>query len=61
MYGSETMLGKKKERSRVRAVHMDNHRGLLGTRRMDMVPNPRIKELCRLQKCLDERISEGVL
>ena len=35
MYGSETVLFKEKERSRVRAVHMDNFRGLLGIRRVD--------------------------
>ena len=35
MYGSETMLWKEKERSRIRAVHMKNLRGLLGIRRMD--------------------------
>ena len=37
MYGSETMLWKEKERSRTRAVQMDNPRGLLllGIRRMD--------------------------
>ena len=33
MYCSETMLWKK--RSRIRAVQMDNLRGLLGIRRMD--------------------------
>ena len=30
MYGRETMLWKEKERSRIRAVQMDNLRGLLG-------------------------------
>ena len=35
MYGSETMLWKEKERSRIRAVQMDNLRGLLGIRRID--------------------------
>ena len=35
MYGSESMLWKEKERSRIRAVQMDNLRGLLGIRRMD--------------------------
>ena len=39
MYGSETMLWKEKERSRIRAVQMDNLRGLLGISRMDRVPN----------------------
>ena len=40
-YGSETVLWKE-ERSRFRAVQMDNLRGLLGIRRMDRVPNSRM-------------------
>ena len=44
IYGSETMLWKEKEISRMRAVQMDNLRGLLGIRRMDRVPNTRIRE-----------------
>ena len=40
---------------------MDNLRGLLGIRRMDRVPNARIRELCGVKKGLDERIDEGVL
>ena len=39
MYTSETRLWEKKERSRKRAVQMDNLRGLLGNRRMDRIPN----------------------
>ena len=35
LYGSETMLWKENERSRIRAVQMDSLRGLLGIRRMD--------------------------
>ena len=35
-YGSETMLWREKERSRVRAVQMGNLRGLLGIRKMDI-------------------------
>ena len=61
MYGSETTLWKEKERSRVRAVEMDNLRGFLGIRRMDRVSNARIRELCRVKKGLDKRIDEGVL
>ena len=61
MYGSETMLWEKKERSRVRPVQMDNLRGLFGIRMMDMVPNARIRELCGVRKCLHERIDEGIL
>ena len=60
MYGSETMLWKK-ERSRVRAVQMDNLRGLLGISRMDRVLNPKIRELCRVTKGVDERIDVGAL
>ena len=35
MYGSETMLWREKEKSRVRVVEMDNLRGLLGIRRIE--------------------------
>ena len=59
MYGNETILWK--ERSRIRAVHMDNLRGLLGIRRMDRVQNVRIRELCGVTKGeVDDRIDEGV-
>ena len=34
-YASETVLRKEEERSRIKAVQMDNLRGLLGIRRMD--------------------------
>ena len=51
----------KKERSRIRAVQMDNLRGLLGIRRMNRVPNTWIRGLCGVKKVLDERIDEGVL
>ena len=50
MYGSETMLRRERERSRVRAVQNDNFRGLLGIRRIDRVPNARIRKLCRVTK-----------
>ena len=45
----------------MKSAQMDNLRGLLGIRRMDRVPNARIRELCRMKKGLDERIDEGVL
>ena len=60
-YSSETVLWKEKERSRIRAVQMDNLRGLLGIRRMDRVQNARIRELCGVTKGVDERFDEGVL
>ena len=43
-YGSETMIWREKERSIIRAVQMDNLRGLLGIRRMDKVPDARIRQ-----------------
>ena len=55
------MLWKEKERSRVRVVQMDNLRGLLGIKRMDRIPNARIRELCGVKKGLDKRIDEGML
>ena len=60
-YGSETMLWKEKERSRIRAVQMDNLKGLLGNKRMNRVPNAQVKELCGVTKGVDESIDEGVL
>ena len=45
-YGSETMIWREKERSRVRAVQMDNLRGLLSIGKIDRVPNALIRELC---------------
>ena len=49
------------EISRIRAVQIDNLKGLLGIRRMDRFLNVRIRELCRVKKGVDERIDEGVL
>ena len=50
-YGSETMIWKEKEKSRIRVVKMDNLRGLLGIRRMDKVPKVVVRgdEVCRLK------------
>ena len=39
------MIWRENERSRIRAVQMDNLRGLLDVRRIDRVANTRIKEL----------------
>ena len=60
MYGSETILWKEKEKSRIRGIQMDNLLGLLGIRRMDRVSNTQIRELYGVKKSLDERIDEGV-
>ena len=61
MYGSETMIWREKERSRIRNVQIDKLISLLGTRRMDKVPNVRIRELCGVTKGVDERIGKGIL
>ena len=60
MEGSEIMLWKEKERSRIRAIQVENFRGVLGIRKMDRVQNARIGELCGAKKGLGERIDEGV-
>ena len=44
MYGTETVIWREKEMSRIRAVQMDNLRGLLSIRRMDKVLNTWIKQ-----------------
>ena len=59
--GSETVIWRKKERSKIWALHMENLRGLLGIMRMDKVPNARIRKLCGVMKGADEKIDEGVL
>ena len=46
MYGSETMIRRKRERSRVSSLHMDSLRGLLDVKRMDSVLNTWIRQLC---------------
>ena len=40
---------------------MDNLRSLFGIRRMDRVPNERIRELCEVRKGVDKSTGEGVL
>ena len=58
-YGSETMIWREKDRSKIRAVQMDNLRGLLGIRRTDKVPNAPIKELGGMAKGLRKVFSDG--
>ena len=58
---AETMLWREKDGSKIRAVQMDNLRGLLGIKRMDRVLNVWIRELFGVKKGLDERIDEGML
>ena len=49
-YDSETMLWKEKEISKIMVAQMENLRGFLGVRRMDRVPNARIRESCGVTK-----------
>ena len=60
-YGSETIIWREEERSRIRAVQMNNFRGLLGVRRMDKVPNARIRQFYRVKKGVAEKNDEVVL
>ena len=55
---SETIIWKEKERSRIKAVRMDNLRGLIVIRRMDKVMNTRTRELCGVTKRVGEKIKE---
>ena len=50
-YGSETMIWKEKERSRIRTVQMDN---LEGIGRLDKVPNAQIRQLCSDEGCVQK-------
>ena len=59
-YGSETVIWREKERTRISAVQMGNLRGLLGIRRMNKVPNARIRQLCGMMKGVDKKIDEDV-
>ena len=58
--GSETMIWREEERSRIRAVQMDSLRGL-SIKRMDKVPNAWIRKLCGVMKGVDEKIDKGAL
>ena len=40
---------------------MDNLMGLLGLRRVNRVPNARIREVCEVAKAVDERIDQSFL
>ena len=53
MYGSETMIWKEKEMSRIRAVQMDNLRGLLGITfdHVERMENERITKKVYVGEC----------
>ena len=55
------MIYRKNERSRNRAIQIDNLRGLVGIRRIDKNPNARIRQLCGVAKVVNKKINESVL
>ena len=61
LYGSEQMICREKERSRIRAVYMDNLKDLLDIGVMNNITNSWIRELCGAMEGVDERNDEGVL
>ena len=50
------MIWRNNEKSGIRAVQMDNLRGLLGIRRMDKVLDARIRQPCGVTKGVDENL-----
>ena len=57
LYGYETMMWRK-AKFRIRAIQMDNLRGVLDIRRMDSVPNAWITELCGVDEKIDGHIEK---
>ena len=43
LYGSEATVRRENDRSRIRAVQIDNLRGMQGIKRMERIPNARIE------------------
>ena len=60
LYGSETMILREKERSRISIVRMDNLRRVLGIKRMDSEQIARIRELFEVTNRVDIEIDESV-
>ena len=61
LYGSETMLWRQKQWPRIRAVQMDNFKGLFGIQRIYRVLNAWIRELCGIVKGADEVFFIGLV
>ena len=56
LYGSEAMIWREKERSRIRVMLRDNLINFVVVKKMDRVLNARIRELCRVAKGVDESV-----
>merc|ERR1712002_1337670 len=61
LYGCETWALNKKDRKRMEAVEMNCLRNICGRRRIDMVPNVRIREICGKNVGVSERMDQGIL
>ena len=61
MYSSETMILRKRSSLGLGLYRWTNSEVCWVSRRMDKVPNARIRQLCRVMKGLEDRIDEGVL
>ena len=59
--GNETMLLKEKEKSRIRALQIDNLKAFISVRRINRMSNQWVRELCRVMKGVDERTNETSL
>ena len=56
LYGSETIIGREKERPRIIAAWIDSLKGLLSIRRVDRVTNAQIRKIWGVIKRVDEVI-----
>ena len=59
--GSETVAWREEGRYRIKALKIENYRSLFGIRRIDRVPDLRVKELSGVTKEIDEMTDESVL
>ena len=55
-YGSEKTIWREKERSRIKAVQMNNLKSVLGIRRIDKIPNAPVRQFCEVTKSVDEKM-----
>merc|ERR1712002_1141048 len=60
LYGCETWALNKKDRKRMEAVEMNCVRNICGRRRIDMVPNVQIREMCGKNVGVSERMVKRV-
>merc|ERR1712002_652821 len=61
LYDCETWALNKKDTKRMEAVEMNCLRNICGRRRIDMVPNVQIREICGKNVGVSERMDQGVL